>query len=92
MRITVQFSAQLRAAAGSAARTIDAAEGATAQEVIREVAAHHGDDLRSLLLDTAGALQPSVLVFAGGEQVLWETPAPLRADQTLYLTTPIAGG
>jgi hypothetical protein len=60
--------------------------------VIREVAAHHGDDLRSLLLDATGALQPSVLVFAGGEQVQWETPAPLRADQTLYLTTPIAGG
>jgi molybdopterin converting factor small subunit len=92
VKITVRFSAQLRAAAGEAARTVEATEGATVQEVIQEIAELYGNGFRSLLLDSEAVLQPSVLVFADGEQVLWDSPAPLRSDQTLIITTPIAGG
>jgi molybdopterin converting factor small subunit len=92
VKVTVQFSAQLRAAAQEAVCTVDATEGSTVQDVIRGIAEEHGGEVRSLLLDEAGELSPSVLIFADGQQVLWEAPCTVAPDQTVIITTPIAGG
>lgn len=92
MRVTVQFFAQLGAAAGAPSATVDVDEPCTAQELLGRLAAERGDAFREMVFDGAGALRPSILLFVGDTQVRWSVPRPLADRDTLMLATPIAGG
>ncbi len=90
MRITVHYLAQLKHAAGVGAETVDVEEGCTLPLLIRQLAARHGDDFRRIVLDEQGGIQPSLLVFAGEDQI--DGSRALRADETVTLLAPMAGG
>jgi molybdopterin converting factor small subunit len=92
MQITIEYAAQLKRAAGLAAETVDVDGSCSVQQLVADIAARHGDPLAGLLLDSAGAMHPSILLFVGDEQVRWETPRPLEANETVTFLSPISGG
>ena len=92
MRITIQYEAQARRAAGIRAETIDLPDGGTPHDGILQATVMHGDSLRPVLLTAAGEIQPTLLVFVNDVQVLPEKHGPLSDGDTLTLMTPISGG
>jgi molybdopterin converting factor small subunit len=61
-------------------------------DLLRRVAKTHGERLSGLVLDAAGELRPSVLVFVGDEQFDLDEPRPLRDGDTVTVMSPLAGG
>ena len=92
MKVTVQYFAQLGVAAGTRREEVELDSPCTAQDLVRRLAAERGGGFADALLDDAGALQPTVLLFVGDAQVVWDEPAHLADGQTVVLATPIAGG
>ncbi len=92
MNIHIEFLAQLGQLAGGKHRTIGFESPCTAQDVVRRVIADDSDEFRSLVLDENGDLRRSLLMFVHEEQVDWQTPVELRAEDTIVLSPPIAGG
>ncbi len=90
--LNIEYTAQLRRAAGTAGETIELAAAGTVLEVARLVAERHGEELRRMLLDSDGRLQRSVLVFVDDEQISPDTSAALREGQTVTFAAPISGG
>jgi len=89
MRVFVRMQAQVRQAAGTASSTVAVPEGATVADVVRALAAEHGDDLRRLLL-VGDRVQPTLLLFKGDEQV--GPNDPLTDGDELTVLAPMAGG
>ncbi len=92
MRITIQFLAQLRLAAGEASTTIECEEGSTVRAVLRRLAGELGEDFRALALDEAGEPARTLMVAVSGRQVRGGSPGALSDGDELVLGTPIAGG
>src|SRR5688572_4358463 len=90
--LTVEYTAQLRRAAGVATETIDLPAGGTLLQLARALADRHGEELRRLLFNGDGRLQRSILVFVGEEQVAPSADTPLANDQTVTFAAPISGG
>lgn len=89
--LTIEYTAQLRRAAGVACETIELRPGDTLRDVALRIAQRHGDDLRRQLIAADGMLQRSVLVFVGSEHVT-DFGAPLNDGQTITFSAPISGG
>lgn len=92
MKINVDYVAQFKDAAGCAGETFNLADGAGIQDVVRAVARAHTGRLAELLLDAAGVLRSSALLFVGDDQVEWDEACPLRDGVTVTLMAPLAGG
>ena len=92
MNIQIEFLAQLGVVAGGRLRVVEVPASCSAQDAIRAALADEAEDLRSLVLDGEGDLQPSLLVFVGDEQLDWSQPTALQPDDTIVLAPPIAGG
>ena len=92
MRVVVRYLAQVQQAAGTASEELEAIPGCTGADLLRQLSARHGDDLRALILDAAGNVQPTVLLFLDDEHVRAEQTLPLKEGAVLTVLTPMAGG
>ena len=92
MRITVEYAAQLRQAAGTSREELDLDPGCTPADLVRRIAAAHGDPLSPLLLDPTGNPRRSILLFVGDDQVRSNTPVELRDGDSVTLLSPVSGG
>ena len=92
MKIRDEYVAQIRDAAGLAGEVLDVPAGTAVVVLLRTVAAARGERLRELLLDAAGELRPSALVFVGDEQFEIDEPRALRDGDTVTVMSPLAGG
>ena len=92
MKIVVEYTAQLKRAAGAAAETIELAESSTLDALLASLAARHGEEFRGLLFNGAGGRQPSVLVFVADRQIPREEAVELVDGQVVTLVSPISGG
>ncbi len=92
MNVTVEYAAQVKKAAGIASEQLEIAENATVQEVVLQVAETRGQALADLILDGAGGIHPSILLFVGDDQVAWDPPVALRERDTLTILSPVSGG
>jgi molybdopterin converting factor small subunit len=88
--VEVSYTAQLRQAAGVASEAVDLDGPGTLRHLVERLGQRHGEALRRLVLDPAGSLQPTVLVFVGDAQVRGD--APLKEGDRVTLMSPIAGG
>ena len=77
---------------GGRARCSSCPGDASVLDLLRRVAKTHGERLSGLVLDAAGELRPSVLVFVGDEQFDLDEPRPLRDGDTVTVMSPLAGG
>lgn len=92
MDVVIEYVAQMRDAAGVASETVTLGAPASAQDVIRDAAERRGGRLAALLLDEAGVLQPSAIVFVGDAQIDWDTPCALSDGARVTVLAPLAGG
>ena len=92
MRIKIEYSAQLKKSVGAASEELEAADGATVNEVIRQIAGREGGEVASFLLGEDGVLNASILLCVNDEQVFWSDERVLAEGDVVSLTTPIAGG
>ncbi|HXG10388.1 MAG TPA: MoaD/ThiS family protein [Gemmataceae bacterium] len=92
MKVAVRYLAQLRQAAGCTEEEINLDGPCLLQDLLRQLADRHGEHFRRLLLASADALQPSILLFVGEDQVRWDTPVKLRDGDVITVLSPMAGG
>ena len=92
MRITVQYSAQVRAAAGTAAEHVDAAGGCDLAGLLKLLAEWHGPAFRDLVLDSSGVPRPSNMILVGDEMARGNEPRQLRDGDVVAILSPISGG
>ncbi|MBI1311327.1 hypothetical protein GC176_08470 [bacterium] len=92
MNVTVEYTAQIKRAAGTAREALNVADGATIVDVLRAAAANHDDAFRRLVLTTGDAPQPTLLIFVADEQVRVDSVEPLADGTTVTLLSPISGG
>lgn len=92
MEITIEYSAQVKTAAGIPSETIELSDGASTNDLLTTVSEQHGDPLRGVLLDESGAPQRSILVFVGEEQSFAESPLALRDRDRVVVLSPVSGG
>ena len=91
MKVAVHYQAQLRTAAGRASTSVELPAGATLTDLIGKLVQEHDDGFRRILLDDAGRLRSSILLFVGDEQCRGQA-RPLRDGDVVTLLAPMAGG
>ena len=92
MKVTVNYTAQARDAAGTTSEHVDLSEGQTVRDLLEKVAEQHGDRLRMLLGGGDGKSHGAVLVVVGDEQVRPGDPRSLKEGDVVSILTPISGG
>ena len=92
MRITVEYAAQIKRAAGRASETFEWETSCTVQDVLHGIVRRHGEPLGSLLFHENGQLHPSILLFVGDSQIRWESACELQDRDVLTILSPISGG
>ena len=92
MQVTIQYKAQARRAAGIGSETIEVSDSFCAGDCIREVATAHGEQLKPILVNADGEVQPALLTFVNDVQIARNDDKTLADGDTLTLMTPISGG
>ena len=92
MRVTVEYTAQLKRAAGISRDEFELNDGALLPELVAEIANRHGDELARMLQSADGSPQATVLPFVADQQVRWDAPDALQDGVTVTLLSPISGG
>ena len=93
MQITIQYESQVRRAAGVTSETIEVPDGfCSIRDCIRTVAAAHERELKPMLVNADGEVQPTLLVFLNDIQIVRSSESMLSDGDTLTLMTPISGG
>jgi len=92
MKITVQYGAQARAAAGTAAESVEVEPGCELSGLVRLLAARHGQPFRELMLGPEAQPRLSNIAVVGEEMVRWNEPRPLRDGDVVTILSPISGG
>lgn len=92
MKVTVQYAAQARDAAGTDSESIEVDSPVTVNRLVQRLVDDHGDSLRRVLLNAAGELHPSVLIFVGDERVRPEDSLTFRPGDVVCFLPPMSGG
>lgn len=92
MTVQLEYTAQLKRAAGTAREEIAVQEPATLSAVLANAAARHGEDFRRLLLTADGGPQPSLLLFVADAQVPAGDDPEIRPGDVVTIMSPISGG
>ncbi|QDU82856.1 ThiS family protein [Polystyrenella longa] len=92
MRVTVEYMAQIKRAAGHGREEIELPEESTLADALQLLAKSHGEPLSVMLLDATGQPINSLLLFLGQDQVRLEENPLLVDGSELTISTPISGG
>ncbi|MFP6718742.1 MAG: MoaD/ThiS family protein [Candidatus Poribacteria bacterium] len=92
MKITIEYSAQIRHAIGLSEETISLEDSQLLHDLILHLAEKHGQPFKDLVLDTKGNLSRMILASVNGEQVRVGTSAGLKDGDWVNLMSPISGG
>ena len=92
MKIKVEYTAQVKKAAGTCTEEYEIPPGSTLQDLVKQIAETHSTALKPLLFPDSEVLHPSILLFVSNEQVLWEEPRTLEPQQVVSILSPISGG
>ena len=92
MKIVVEYTAQVKKAAGVGREEFEVNERSTLQELLKLVAEQHGPSLKTILFPDSVELHPSILLFVSNEQVLWEESRILEPHNVVTILSPISGG
>ena len=92
MKIVVEYTAQVKKAAGVSQEEFEINEGGTLQELVTQVAEKHEASLKPILFPHSEELHPSILLFVSNQQVLWDDPFTLEPHHVVTILSPISGG
>jgi molybdopterin converting factor small subunit len=94
MKLRVEYTAQLRTAAGRLADEIELPTGSSVGELLRHLASHLGDGAAPHLLTSEGHAPRSLLIVINDKAAPAHEAAQrqLHPGDTVLLMPPIAGG
>lgn len=92
MRVTVEYRAKARKAAGIASETVELAEPCSIQELLVRLAHQHGEPMRQLVLGSDGTPHPAILLFLGDQQVRPDSRQPVEDGDVLVMLPPVTRG
>lgn len=92
MKIAVEYTAQVKKAAGVGREEFEVSEGCTLQDLVKQVAGQHEDSLKTILFPNSDDLHPSILLFVSSQQVRWDEPFVLEPHHVVTILSPISGG
>ena len=90
MKITIEFSAQLKRAAGCREISVEIPEGGSATDAACRAVDAIESDVSHLLFNESGAIQPSLLVFVNDMQA--DSDHVLNDGDRISFLSPISGG
>jgi molybdopterin converting factor small subunit len=91
MQITIQYFAQVRAAAGTESEPMSLPDGASVETAILAAVQQH-PDLAGLAMTPQGAVRPSLLVLVNDQPPADGLATVLRDDDLLAIFSPVSGG
>jgi molybdopterin converting factor small subunit len=92
MKVTIEYFAQAREAAGVVREVVETAAPCTAQALVVRLARERGGRLAELLLTGDGRLSASVLLAVGDRQVRADQPLELRDGDEVLVVPAVSGG
>ncbi|MFT4554912.1 MAG: MoaD/ThiS family protein [Planctomycetales bacterium] len=92
MVVTVEYTAQIKRAAGKAREDFELDDSGTLIDLVNAIADRHGDELARMLRTVDGTPQTTVIPFVGDNQVRWDAADALSNGVTVTLLSPISGG
>ncbi len=92
MQVTVEYTAQIKRAAGLARETLNIADGSTLSQLITQIAADRDEALQRMLVTGDGLPQSTLLVFVRDEQMRLDDTTPLADGDVVTFLSPISGG
>jgi sulfur-carrier protein len=92
MVITVEYTAQLKRASGTAREEFEMSHSSTLVDLVNAIADRHVEELTRMLKTADGAPQSTVIPFVGDDQSRWDASDVLRDGVTVTLLSPISGG
>ena len=92
MKITIEYSAQIRHIIGVSEETIDLEDSQYLHDLILHLAEKHGQLFKDLILDMEGNLSRMILASVNGEQIRGIPSANLKDGDRVNLMSPISGG
>lgn len=92
MKVTVEYTAQIKAAAGLGSEQVEVEPGCTVDQLVCRLAEQHGDPLRNMVLTEEGRPSSAVLLFVGQTQVRPDEPKQLADGDLVTFLSPISGG
>ena len=92
MRVTIDFTTQIKAALGIGQACVDIQPGTTVETVLRSFQQAHPDPFSQLVFDGRGALLPSLLICVNDEQIAAPGERELSDGDTVTLLSAISGG
>ena len=92
MKITIEYSAQIRRTLGVSEETINLVDSQSLHDLISHLAEKHGQLFKDLILDVEGNLSRMILASVNSVQVQESTSVYLRDGDRVNLMSPISGG
>lgn len=92
MAVTIRYETLLKRAAGTSSEAIELPASQNVHQVVRSVAARHGEPLCSMVIDAEGNVRPTVLVFVGDTQITSNDSHAVCDGDVITLMSPISGG
>lgn len=92
MVVTVEYTAQLKRASGSAREDFELDDSSSLVDLVNAITDRHGDELSRMLKAADGSPQTTIIPFVGDDQVRWDASDALRDGVTVTLLAPISGG
>lgn len=92
MKVTVVYTTQIKAALDMAEESVEVADGATAVDLLRQLADQHGETFANLVFTADGPLLPSMLLCVGDEQLTDPEEQSLSDGDVVTLLSAISGG
>ena len=92
MRVSVQYTAQLKQALGTSHDEFELESNVSLQELVSQILARHGEPFRQYALDANDQLQSTIIVCVDDEQVENAAEYQIKIDSTITLLSAISGG
>lgn len=92
MKVSIDYSTQIKQKCSSPVSVMDLIEPATLRDLLRLLAQHNGESFHRFVFDQDNELKPIILLSVNGKQAHWRLEHRLQDGDRVSIVAPIAGG
>lgn len=92
MRISVQYTTQLKASLGVPEEEIELPPSSSVNDLVERLKVQHGEAFTKFALDASGTLLPNLVVCVDDQQVTLPDQVDLTEGSTVMFLSAISGG